>query len=77
MRRKLLYAVAATAFLAAMAVSAAERTFFSCPAEDVTFELVTGYVFRSPEDILGWVHLFLRIFDRFASSILMYLSHQN
>ena len=64
MRRTLLWAVAATA-LAFVAFSTAERTFFSCPAEDVTFELVTGYVFRSPGDILGWVHFFLCISDNF------------
>ena len=51
MRRKLLWAVAATALLVATAVSA-ERTFFSCPAEDVTFELVTGYVYSAPADML-------------------------
>ena len=68
MRRKLLLAVAVTALIAATAVSvAAERTFFSCPAEDVTFELVTGYVFRSPGDILGWVHFFLCISDHFVA----------
>ena len=66
MRRKLLWAVAATA-LAFVAFSTAERTYFSCPAEDVTFELVTGYVFRSPADILGWVHFFLCDSDHFVT----------
>ena len=67
MRRKLLWAVAATALAVVATAMSAERTFFSCPAEDVTFELVTGYVFRSPADILGWVHFFLCTSDHFVA----------
>ena len=44
---------AAVVLLAAVAATA--RGSFSCPAEDVTFELATGHVFQSPADILGRV----------------------
>ena len=44
--------------MALIALAAAEVSF-SCPAEDVTFELVTGHVFRSPGDILGWAPSYL------------------
>ena len=46
----------AVAVVAALVALAAAEGSLSCPAEDVTFELVTGQVFRSPGDILGWAH---------------------
>ena len=49
--RNLLAAVA----VVLLAAVAAARGSFSCPAEDVTFELATGHVFQSPADILGRV----------------------
>ena len=56
MTRKL-WAVATTAVMAVVAVAASASVEgpFSCPAEDVTFELATGLVFQSPADILGRV----------------------
>ena len=53
--------------MALIAAAVAAEVSFSCPAEDVTFELVTGHVFRSPGDILGWppsflVNVFLTIY---------------
>ena len=60
MTRKL-WAVATTAVMAVVAVAASASVEgpLSCPAEDVTFELVTGHVFRSPADILGRTGSFL------------------
>lgn len=58
-RMKLMAAATATSVaLMALAAAAVEGSF-PCPAEDVTFELVTGHVFRSPDDILGRAPFFL------------------